>query len=469
MAAPDLMAPIARDIGTWPPRPPADECEFALLAAMVQKLDRWHRALAPGAVRDRSQDHEAVLDRMAIDSRYNADALYGLVIPAMAVDDANAVPIGDLDWSTSPSSYAILSALLHYTAYLPPKLVAGAPDSKVDANGTASATCEVAFRYYRSPLGDPAPLGKAEDLVLGVAPCLEAVNDAKFWQRMGRYSVHPAYSEARLLQLVAQACADDVHILFLPEMAIDEDNLDHLKQAVRSTRREFARTKGRTPNLHYVMTGVLKRLSPDGPHQNYIILLGPDGSELFTQYKLTHWNLYAAAQSRFGLTDPTYPDPLIEDVEPGGEIVIADVKGLGRLLTLICADMSHNMPGDCILGNVGADWLYAPIMDASTCWTQGANWIVTRAARAAERDGTNVVVTNSIVMTHWNNDANEEVARLSGTRRYPPYEHCGIGLFLKRGPSGRIEMQHITVPTTGYASPILESRMWRGPWAIIPS
>jgi predicted amidohydrolase len=81
-----------------------------------------------------------------------------------------------------------------------------------------------------------------------------------------------------------------------------------------------------------------------GPHRNYIAAISGNGEILFTQDKLSHWNLDAGAQSRFGLDGKGFPVPLRENTIAGTNIMVAEFDGIGRVMALICADMSHNMP-----------------------------------------------------------------------------------------------------------------------------
>ena len=187
---------------------------------------------------------------------------------------------------------------------------------------------------------------------------------------------------------------------------------------------------------------------------------------LLEQDKLSHWNLGEAAQSRFGLLGK-YPVPLLEDTQPGNSITIAELPGLGRLLTLICADLSANQPGDWIAENIGIDWLHAPIMDGSSCWTQPrVQWAIRRAERAAGA-GTAAVVTNSMALTFWNNQVIARESAKDAAYPYRIYTECGIALaVLPRADS--IKMQHVTEPMPPRRSPVVHLIDWSGGWDDFP-
>lgn len=253
-------------------------------------------------------------------------------------------------------------------------------------------------------------------------------------------------------------------------MTVDAAYLARFAETLHGLRREVARADpDRMPSLRLALVGVIggPRVA-GGPHRNYIAAISANGEILFTQDKLTHWNLDARAQSRFGLDDRGYPVPLRENTTPGTNILVAEFDGLGRIMALICADMSHNMPGDWIADHIGLDWLYAPIMDGSTCWLQGpVPWIVRRALRTCARAGTTVMVANSMVMTRWNNRA---IARdkVTASYLYKIYDDCGVG-FIARRDGVNVVAQHVKVELATPRSPVLRIIDWSTGWTEPPT
>jgi hypothetical protein len=140
---------------------------------------------------------------------------------------------------------------------------------------------------------------------------------------------------------------------------------------------------------------------------------------------------------------------LLEDIDPGTEIWIADLAGFGRFATLICADMSHEDPGDFLIHNVDLDWLHTPIMDRTNVVMRSAGsvqpWMIDRATRAAKGGARRVVVTNSALFTSLINVTNSRPGS-----PFPPYDTCSIA-FMVDGtePDLRYREVEVTMPPTG--------------------
>jgi len=427
-----LCAEVVTAIGAWPPPVPTTAQDFARYAGGLQRLDRWHRPLLPDEIAlPRLVEHEALLDRMALEDRFNSNGAIGTVIarqafgsPFLKLDNA------ELDWSVAPKPYAVLCAMLDVCVFLPASITACDPDDEIGAVSTR----RVALSFKRFPSDEPSLPWPLDDLRIAVAPVAEAETDASIWVEGDRYSIHPEIPLARLEALISLALTGGAHLLLMPEMTVDEQHLMHFAASFRRLRRQSAlASPTEMPSLRMALIGVIARPSGAGAaHRNYIAVVNGRGEILFTQDKLSHWNLYEPAQSRFGLSRKGYAVPLREDTVPGSKIVVAEFDGLGRIMALICADMSQNMPGDWIADHIGLDWLYAPIMDGSTCWAQGgAPWIIGRAARSCAQAGTTVIVTNSMVMTHWNNRVITLHRAADPAYPYVNYSACGIGLVIR--------------------------------------
>ena len=465
-----LCVEIAAALGSWPPPPPTTARDFARYGAALQRLDRWHRPLLPSETAlSRQAEHEILLDRMALEDRFNANPEYGTVIARQAFGSPflrlDAV---DLDWAAdpAPNAYAVLCALLDICVFLPASVAAGDPDAEASTDG--SRRIGLTFRRYAPE--EPGLPWPPDVLRIALAPVAETESDVRFWVEGDRYSIEPTVPFSRLETLIHGALAADAHLLLLPEMTVDASHLPRFSETLRALRREVAHADPeRMPSLRLALTGVIEapRLA-GGPHRNYIAAFGANGNILFTQEKLSHWSLDARAQSRFGLDGKGYPVPLQENTAPGENILVAEFDGVGRLMALICADMSHNMPGDWIADHIGLDWLYAPIMDGSTCWRQGrAPWIVNRALRSCARAGTTVMVANSMVMTHWNNHV---IARNKANPHYPyrEYETCGIGFVARRDGLDTV-IRHVKVELGTSRSPVLQIIDWSTGWMAPPT
>lgn len=139
------------------------------------------------------------------------------------------------------------------------------------------------------------------------------------------------------------------------------------------------------------------------------------------------------------------------------EVWIADLPGIGRFATLVCADMSHQEPGDFLVRNVELDWLHAPIMDRTNAPVAAGSghqpWIVDRAAEAVMTGARRVVVTNSVLFTALIN----VVTSLPGSA-YPPYTECSIAFLAERDGAALVFRDvRVTMPPAG---PVVRVIRW---------
>lgn len=467
----DLCTKVATMIGDWPPPPPLTAEAFARYCAALQRLDRWHRPLLPSETNTpRLPEHEALLSLAASNDRFNTNPDFGSVIarqalsrPFLRFDD------NDPNWKDMPSPYAALSALLDVCAFLPPDVPAGPPDTESSTTG-----CRHIRLVFQS---DPQKFSFGLDwshqdlLRIAFAPVAEAEKDACLRVKDDHYAIEPKVQFERLRELIKEAFAKHVHLLLLPEATVDAAYLPKIATTLRQLSRAALRANPvEMPSLRLALIGVSEIPQEEkGCHSNRIVAFNTKGEVLFTQDKLSHWNLGPKAQSRFGFAEKGYPTLLHEDTSPGEEITVVDFEGFGRIMALICADMNKDMPGDWIADNIGLDWLYAPIMDGSTCWSQGdCPWIIKRALRSCSRNGTSVLVANSMVMTHWNNSAISHHKK-DPTYLYKLYTSCGIGLAVRQGEDGQSpEIQHVTVDLSPPSSPVLRIIDWDSGWAAPP-
>lgn len=459
VSAEDICISIVSVLGSWPPPAPANAVQFANYARQLQRLDRWHLpVLATSIDLERSRQHNDALDRAFTLGRFNSNDADGSIILRESPDTPFLKAEEEMGWGTNPGPLAVINSLLDTCAYLPVAVQACDPDDASHCNARL-----VRLEFRRFPAGAIPHRQFRKDFRLAVAPVLEATSDAELWVDGDRYSIHPTVSEDRLVAIVRDVIASGADLLLMPEMCVDETYLPSLQKAITQQRHEYYQKTGKLPGLAFAICGVLrKRSGPSDQHRNYIVALDSDGTVLFEQDKLSHWNLTASQQRRFGIFGG-YPVPLLEDTSPGESITIAELPGLGRMLTLICADMSADEPGDWVADNVGLDWLHAPVMDGSIYLAPGnMPWIVERAARAAAR-GTATIVTNSMTLTHWNNAANRAAAAADPAFPHGEYDQGGIALAV--APIGvSVKMQYITEDLASPKSPVLQLIAWDGSW-----
>lgn len=395
---------------------------FVEAASLLQRLDEWHAPLldalrAPGSPLD--HDREMALKRLTSGGgAFNIANGHGSIIPGSA----------DATGRTAPADAGVVAALLHETAFLPSATAAGDPD---DSSAPSLRQVELRYIVPRRSTGDPrGPIGDRPKIA--VAPVLEAADDAVVEVRTApdRYGVKVAYDVGRLERIISKAMSDGAHLLFMPEMTVDADETPALASAIRRSAAMYERDKGVLPELRYVVAGLAHASGVAG--NNSIVVMDVTGRSILNQEKLCRWNLRWYHQVNYGLRPactPTAPD-LKEDI-PGGRVVwIADLEHLGRFLTLICADMDYDKPGDWLIRNVAVDWLHAPIMDKSIAWSRDSvgdlqPWIVNRANRAVSKGVGRVVVTNSVFLTMKLNEYNA-----ANPGSYPVLNRCSIAFML---------------------------------------
>lgn len=292
---------------------------------------------------------------------------------------------------------------------------------------------------------------------------MEIGRDAKFEEEGGRYSIMPSVPVDRIGKILRSALDKGADVLLLPEAAVDEESISALQNLLKELRRDRVDNNTSTWfSLRLLLVGAIANTT-SVKKRNYVVALDGNGNILFEQDKLSRWNLNHATQLRFGHN--TSSDLLEENIEPGKSINVVDFEGIGRLMVLICADMSHDMPGDHIADCVDIDMLYAPIMDASICSRKEKNsWIISRAVRFCSRSGATVMVTNSMVMACWNNAANVERKSRDNSFPFESDERCGVNFFLRRGVGGM--QAHNDCVDIGSASPIISFIEMSEDWAL---
>ena len=440
----------------------------------MERLDRWHEPLLQHNVDlPKLPEHIAAQDRLFSKTpRLNENKALGSLIPARAFGRPFGID-GIERMAAKGEPGGILLRLLDVTAYLPPALEV----ADADINDPNAPTHRVPVRYFlqSSSRARRSRRALSDELRVATAPMAEAKDDLELRITEDRYSVAPVYPPERIDAIVADAVEQGAHLLLMPEMSVAGASLDRLKQAIPRARQAYAQRTNNVPALRYIFAGIAAAPEvPGGRHANFIIVLDELGKEVVRQHKLRHWNLDGRTMARFGVAEravrTTLCATLKEDTEPGKEVVVADLDSLGRLFALICADMDSKQPGHWLLENVPVDWLYAPIMDGSTCWTQckeadrsDAPWIIRRAARAAELGATRVMVANSMTMTSWNNEMMVREREAGIKHRFVEYCDCGIGLFLD-GNCPSLMQHHVTVRFAGMSSPVLRDTKWLEDW-----
>lgn len=80
----------------------------------------------------------------------------------------------------------------------------------------------------------------------------------------------------------------------------------------------------------------------------------------------------------------------MEDAAAGTELVVCDLHGLGRVMTLICEDLQQQTPGGDLALVLRPDWILTPVLDISQ--TAG-RWTHSRSIEIGRKTLSRVVVS----------------------------------------------------------------------------
>lgn len=472
-----LKDPAVASVSRWPPSMPKSYEEFSVLAKALQALDRWHRPLGqwPNSKLARLPDHDLARARLGTEYAYGADA-HGSIIPIWSeLSPGNAwrgafeglyrqhhdgAPRTGDDGAARP---LVLASLLAETAYMPACIVAQSADGNTSQR-------EVRLIYRRALVPEVDALGRDRLNLIAIAPLLEAVTDVEISVQGSGYGVRPMYDPVRLQQIVRHAISKQVEVLLLPECSVAEENLEVLIDALLAEARAFAKREGDPAALRYVFAGVAGASRPGDVNANYVIVLDSYGRVVMRQHKLFGWDLSEPQIERFGLIEtlaeaPRSQEGLVrENIAPASEMTVLDLGGLGRVIALICADMSFNLPGDWLMQHFRVDFLHAPIMDQTLLdlafnerGRLVGSWIGDRAHRAACLGASRIAVSNSMALTQRLNAFNEQ----SKSDR-KAISHCGIGLLID-GLGEDLRYRRVT-SSVKRPSPVLVLERWAHLW-----
>lgn len=386
---------------------------------VAQAIDGWYAPLGQGDAQGGplSDDLTRAVRALRRHARLNTDADLGQVILRRPLWGR---------WSDQraarPAEAMAVGRLFDTLVRLPPAVPATDPDSPEDRSGRR----HIRFIYRMAREADQRPPRPGMAWRIGFAPVAEdegdldiapVEHDGRVW-----YDVRARALNQRIDGIVAQMCADNVHIIAMPEMAVHPDSLEALKRAVRRY--------GPDSDLVLVFAGTGRIAAPNGgPPFNEAVVLDHRGEELFRQRKLHRWNLSCDACDRYGIPrPPDGQDRLYEFIAPGEEVRVIEQPLIGRLAVMICEDLSRSAPGRWLQSNLLLDWQFTPVLDSSL---ESERWVVREGAAAVGFGRCRVLVANSLPLTHRQNRCN----RSAGAAQ-PIIRECGVGLCIDHRPDG---------------------------------
>lgn len=271
------------------------------------------------------------------------------------------------------------------------------------------------------------------------------------------YDIDAGSLETRLDSEVQSLLQDGCHILAFPEMVLTPASEEHLKRVIRKY--------GPASDLCLVLAGS-SRVEPANTTsrpRNRCTVFDHRGRIILQQHKMARWNLTEDLCDRYGVQRPEKGQIRREHIEPGTELRVVERHGLGRLGVLICEDLGRSEPGQWLRQHMLLDLQFTPVLDSdlrsSDC---SLRWATAAGRDASLLGGCRVIVANSMVLTHLQNDTNRIARKDSWIKT-----ECGVGILLDRSSAvvrGRIVVQPLH--GAAKASTIVE---WKpSTWETLP-
>jgi predicted amidohydrolase len=427
--------------GQFRPRP---KSELGRQLVIARAIDRWYGKIFPEL--DTGRVHNLRLQQafysLRANGRFNNDASLGQVIPLRP----RFGRWSDIDVSRSLSAIpglkvvsdaSILSWFDHLNV-----LPRQAPATHADVRQKRRKV-NLLYEYQDDSIELQIEGGVIPKV--GFAPLAESIDDIeiKTFVKDGVhwYDVHAIGFGDRIARAVDELCEQKTNIIVFPEMTLNPGTRNVLRTVLGRRARNMA-MRNEPNSLWCVVAGSSRRENGDNAPYNEAEILNHRGRSIGSQRKLSRWNLDVQKRERYGLHSPGLMDrdALHEFITPGAEVTVIETAGLGRIVVMICEDLSRSSPGRWIGQRMLLDWMFTPILDASI---QSLGW-VSKSATARVRTGRHrMVVANSVYLTHRQNRINQEKGRTGWI-----LNACGIGLCLDRFGAG-VRHKLVSIPLNG--------------------
>lgn len=250
-----------------------------------------------------------------------------------------------------------------------------------------------------------------EDLIVACLPFLDTIDDVVLkrvdkastgaWYRLGpsdRQILHERVGEA-----IEKLDTSGATVALLPEGALSGPLLDTWKSCLAGTAPPYKSKLA----LIIAGSGPVRDGRPPG---NCAIALDRQGNKLWEQNKLCDYTLVADSVARWKLPD-LGPGDLREDITLGDSLVVAETT-VGRFAILICEDLARIGDTRRIYPrDLGVSHILVPVFDAPL---HSGRWQRHSAEEFLKWTGSRVVVSNSRVVGHLQNDKESEIGTAFG-------------------------------------------------------
>jgi hypothetical protein len=251
--------------------------------------------------------------------------------------------------------------------------------TRVDCEGTAIVD------YHSLHLA-----GVAADIASIQVAVVPLVHDAAelSWEFSGdRYRVRVSDEAVTTLIDRVLKALDEIgnraHVIVLPELVV----CPRITESI--TAWLFGRPLGSLPNAVFCGTALIER--SDGTVRNEGCIAVSEANVSLPQYKLNPYTLKADHRAHVTLPGADAMSDYVEQIDTTPhQITVIDVAGLGRLVMLICEDLSRMRPWRELLIGFGPNFCAVPIMNGD-----GWDWVHNAGIDIANETGTTLIVANS--------------------------------------------------------------------------
>jgi predicted amidohydrolase len=259
-------------------------------------------------------------------------------------------------------------------------------------------------------------LDRQRGVLVGCAPLIESLDELEFELSEAEgsrlFSIGPSLApvQMRIASVLRRLDEQGAAVGVMPELTLSDELLEGWRTAV------LENPPDRTSRLKWLLvgTGPLGRAEP--PPNRGVLIDRRTGDVLLSQDKIYPFTLQEAQLREWGLERALGSRACTEYMTRGEKITVAE-SGLGRVVMLICEDLSRIAQlGEPLLQH-GISHAFAPVFSAET---RAHYWEHAHAKDFAAQVGTQVVVANSLA-----------VARAAGAEDPP-------GTALAHSPSGYV-------------------------------
>lgn len=183
---------------------------------------------------------------------------------------------------------------------------------------------------------------------------------------------------------------DGVDMTMAPELVVSPDQVDRLKDLLRTAGRRLSR-------VVLAGSGLSAEKAEDGRSYNEARLINGSGADLMRQRKVWPFGMARSRATHHSIKGlhASSSDLVMEDVAAGGEVVVADIAGLGRLVILICQDFEARPLADELVREYQPDWILVPILDGGI---RPGGWVHSRAFGMSGMSQGRFMVANSLTL-----------------------------------------------------------------------